>query len=240
MKSYRARCLSVLVFACFTGSVAARGQVGDFDIPTSLTDKLRRIEFWGTNYWVHEAQEASDGIPLLDLKERPLGITLSRKDWCFGALEGTVRIGAKTFNFAGTGKTKQVDCSTFFTPEVGFSRFTPARGPLGDGIQGFVLVPYRTLATDPSFLSPGTVVYIPAAVGSRLPGGKSHDGYFFVGDRGGAVKGNHIDFFNGEELSSFPFVLSRPKPLFVAYVIENTAIIQKLTREHTRSKLAVQ
>ena len=77
------------------------------------------------------------------------------------------------------------------------------------------LVPYRTIAVDEAQIPIGTVLYIPSARGCllTLPDGKRvrHDGYFFAGDDGYGVHGNHIDVFIG--ISSdcpFPWVVSRP------------------------------
>ena len=41
-----------------------------------------------------------------------------------------------------------------------------------------------------------------------LPSGESasHDGFFFAADRGGAIRGNHIDVFVGAGPNPFSFV----------------------------------
>jgi 3D (Asp-Asp-Asp) domain-containing protein len=208
--------------------------VQTFDRPT--TTNLKPLLIWATSYWVHHADNSDQGIALRDMKGATLGPKLAKKDWCAAALEGTVRVNTTTYNYAGSVKTDFVDCSAFFKPVVGYSRFGVARGPFGDGGSGFILVPYRTVATDASFLKIGSVIFVPSAVGQSLPGGRKHDGYFFVGDAGGAIKGNHIDVFQGEELVNFSFVRSTAEPTFKAFVITDTRITEELKREHTPNR----
>jgi len=43
-----------------------------------------------------------------------------------------------------------------------------------------------------------TVVFIRETVGIRMPDGRSHDGFWYASDRGGAIKGNRIDLFTGD------------------------------------------
>jgi 3D (Asp-Asp-Asp) domain-containing protein len=194
---------------------------------------LKPISFWATSYSVHHAENTKAGIPLRDLKERVLGPMLSRLDWCVAALEGTVRVDTTTYNYAGSTTTDFVDCSQYFTPKVGYSRFSVARGPFGDGARGFMLVPYRTVAADPSFLKSGAVIFIPSALGQTLPEGQKHDGYFFVGDVGGAIKGNHLDIFQGDRPTTFPFIRSTRTPVFRAFVITDPHVIEGLKKMHT-------
>jgi hypothetical protein len=73
------------------------------------------------------------------------------------------------------------------------------------------LDPYRTLAadigkgkkSDPKFISGGGVVplgthvYIHEFVGTTLPDGTAHDGWFVVADTGGGIFGAHFDVFVG-------------------------------------------
>jgi 3D (Asp-Asp-Asp) domain-containing protein len=167
-------------------SIALSAQRNDSLAPPVLSD-LKPIAFWATSYWVQHAETSATGIPLLDITGKALGPVLAKADWCAAALEGTVRVGAVTYNYVGSRQSDFVDCSEYFGLKVGYSRFGVARGPYGDGVSEFILVPYRTLAADPAFLKPGTAIFVPAAVGQRLPIGGKHDGYCFVGDRGGAI-----------------------------------------------------
>jgi 3D (Asp-Asp-Asp) domain-containing protein len=207
-----------------------------YSIAPPTGSDLKPISFWATSYWVHLAENYEKGIPLLDISGNPLGPALSAADWCAAALEGTVRVGGVTYNYAGNGKVGFVDCAHFFKPRVGFSRFKVASAPFGEGVSGYILVPYRTVAADPVFLKTGTVVFIPSAVGQPLPDGAKHDGYFFVGDKGGAIKDCHIDVFQGDDPVDFSFIRSKSEPLFNAVVVNDAHTIKVLTRMHKLPK----
>ena len=76
----------------------------------------------------------------------------------------------------------------------------------GLGVDGYRLVPFRTVATDPNVVPTGTVLFIPGLRGKllHLPDGGTayHNGYVFAADKGGSITGNHIDFFTGTEASN--------------------------------------
>ena len=116
-----------------------------------------------------------------------LGPILSRRDWCDAAVEGTIQVlddsdVPKTYNFAGRGSTAQVDCSPFFTSlssaviqGTNRARFKISKGPYGEGTDGLILVPYRTIAVDRTEIPIGSVIYIPTARGKQvtLPSGEN-------------------------------------------------------------------
>lgn len=72
-------------------------------------------------------------------------------------------------------------------------------GQYGLGESGYKLIPYRTIAVDPQKIPLGTVLYIPALVGLRLPSGEVHDGFCFAHDTGQGILGDRIDIFVGYE-----------------------------------------
>ena len=70
--------------------------------------------------------------------------------------------------------------------------------PYGEGSKGNALVPYRTVAADPSYYSFGQKVYIRELDGMNLPDGTTHNGFVTVGDVGSAIKGpGRFDIFTG-------------------------------------------
>ncbi len=76
------------------------------------------------------------------------------------------------------------------------------RFPWGLGARGNALVPLRSWAVDRAVLPLGTVVYLPRWDGVMVPavdglGGFVHDGCFRADDTGGAIVGNHFDYFAG-------------------------------------------
>jgi 3D (Asp-Asp-Asp) domain-containing protein len=108
-------------------------------------------------------------------------------------------------------------------------RYSVARGaPYGLGESGYKLIPYRTLAVDPSVIKPGSVLFLPALVGVRLPSGEVHDGFFFAHDTGQGILGKRIDVFVGFE-NDVDNTLTRSgqiedmKPLKVYRVDQRTA-----------------
>ena len=109
----------------------------------------------------------------------------------------------------------------------------------GDGLDGYILSPYRTLATDGSRIPPGTVLYVPEARGAKitLTNGRViiHDGYFFAGDKGGAIKDNHIDVFIGINKTApfFPWIKSNQDKTFEAFIVSDKKIISDLNDLHT-------
>ena len=131
-----------------------------------------------------------------------------------------------------------VDCKKIFKPDVSKSKFRQAVGPYGDGLDQYILSPYRTIATDQTKLPIGTVIYIPAARGAqiKLASGRIiiHDGYFFSGDKGGAIKDNHIDVFIGTDSSAnyFPWIKSNAGKTFEAYIVTDKTIISELIDLH--------
>lgn len=228
--------------------IAARIAADKFDIPPpDVTGRPRQL--WATWYHVYPANEEPDGVALLDMKGNRISAAISQRAFCLGAIEGTIYLSykngtARTFNYAGTAAPAQVDCSGYvrskapWVAAIGRSRFAAAKGPYGDGVMNFVLVPLRTIAVDKASIPFGSVLYIPAARGAvvRAPSGKElvHDGYFFAADTGGAIKGAHIDIFAGALLQNpFPvFVESSAAKPFDAYVIDNPQVRARLRSLH--------
>jgi 3D (Asp-Asp-Asp) domain-containing protein len=218
--------------------------------PESTSQQASEQPLWATQYYVHYAEATNaNGHALLDMNGNSFGVNLSERDWCFGGVEGTIQVkdssgSVRTYNYAGRGKDLQVDCSKYFKgplikPEaIGRTRYIYARGEFGDGVKGLILVPFRTIAVDTTTYPIGTVLYIPSARGIEieLPSGKKvlHDGYFFAGDIGGAIKGNHIDVFTGVyRKNPFPnIVQSKSSATFGAMTVSDKRIIEILRGLH--------
>lgn len=237
-------------------NTSSRFEEGEFDFPEpTAATQGRRLDLFATFYYVLSTQNVDTGQPLLAMNGQSLGVKLSDRDWCHAAMEGTVlalngTTPIQTFNFAGRGGSLQVNCRRFFpsVPQstinaLGRSRFEVAGGPFGTGVQGMILVPYRTIAVD-SAQRPipfGTVIFIPQARGKEitLPSGRvvRHDGYFFAADTGGLIKGNHIDVFSGlNSRNPFPeFIKSVETATFTAFIINDPQIAERLRRAHRPS-----
>lgn len=236
----------------YAGATNAQIQQADFSLPESSAAPLAALALWATHYNVKTVEETPSGVPLRGKSGHALTGNLAPRDWCLGAIEGTFQIRSKdalrTYNYAGIDKSAQIDCATTLKIDprtrpwiisVGRSVFAPARGPYGDGVQGFVLVPYRTIAVDPTVIPIGSVVYIPQTRGMKIRSAAttslSHDGYFFAADSGGAIKGHHIDIFCGaDESNCLPdLIASDETRQFKAFLVTDPAVLAKLKSLHT-------
>ncbi len=233
--------------ACATENTYKRDPL-DLDTFSYLEPKIselgKEMNLWATYYYTAEKKEEKGDYPLRNMKSEILGPYFSKKSWCMIALEGSVRVidlkgESKTYNYAGTTSDSAINCKEFFKYDVSKTKFNEAQGPWGDGLLNqYILSPFRTLATDANVIKPGTVVYIPSARGTslKLPNGKivNHDGYFFAGDKGGAIKGNHIDVFIGTDLDApyFKWIGSKESKTFKAYIVNDPKIIAELTTLH--------
>lgn len=174
------------------------------------------IDVWGTQYFTVTYMRASGGVDVLDTDNDRIGGPLAPRDWCRLALEGAgfVQEGEaiRLYNFVDANGPRQTDCTAFLgglsegtlraTEKARFTERDAAVAPYGCGSTGAALSPYRTIAVDPSVIPFGSVLFVPAARGAAFTDDgrrKVHDGYFYAGDRGGAIVGGHIDVFSGGE-----------------------------------------
>jgi 3D (Asp-Asp-Asp) domain-containing protein len=77
--------------------------------------------------------------------------------------------------------------------------------PLGAGVQGRRLDPFRSIAVDPRYIPIGAPVWVPELVGIVMPDGTRHDGCLRADDMGGAIKEHKLDFFV-ESYFNFKFI----------------------------------
>ncbi len=106
-------------------------------------------------------------------------------------MEGVCQVTRKkenrAFNYSGMVNKRP----TFFELKNGDCVF-------GFGVMSDCLDPFYTLAADMRYHRAGEVIYIPQIVGTILPGGQRHSGFFIVRDMGQKIQGsNRFDFFTG-------------------------------------------
>ena len=105
--------------------------------------------------------------------------------------EGTGQLAdGRTINISGECSCKRSPCYFVLDP----------RQRWGVGVGHRPLAPFRSVAVDPEEVPIGTLLYVPELDGLTMPGkapygGFVHDGCVVADDRGGAVDGQHIDFF---------------------------------------------
>ena len=191
---------------------------------------------WATWYNIHLGdRHRGAGSHLYDMKGKSL-VETTRRNFCKCAMEGTCWIREKGvykyYNYAGKGSTRQ-SCKAYFSYDpVSYNRFYKLSDykKYGSGVSSYRLVPFRTIAVDRKFIPYGSTVFIPSAVGIEFTfEGKqySHDGFFFAGDTGGLIKGNHIDVFIGKDQKSggfSKFVKSVSSRTFSLYIVKSAGL----------------
>ncbi len=98
----------------------------------------------------------------------------------------------------GTGRTwdgRLLNWDARVNGRACFVEVDPALYPFGVGVQGYALVPFRSLAVDARYVPLGHVIELPELSGIPLPDGTRHDGCFVAVDGGGAILGHHLDLF---------------------------------------------
>jgi len=243
--------LTILISSCgFKYNPITNNKVlENFNIesPEDLT-KLTKLNLHSTFYYTPQLANIPNGIDIRDKYDKPLGVKLSKDDWCTAALEGSFTVNhsrnfssvstisnqTATFNYATTTNNYYVDCNSYGSPYIGFSKFKKAIGKYGDGVKNYKLIPYRTIAVDPKFLPIGKLIYIPKARGIKFKNDQNktitHDGYFFSADQGGIIKNNHIDIFIGNHtVSPFKF---RNNEILDAYIIEESEMKDVIQKQH--------
>jgi 3D (Asp-Asp-Asp) domain-containing protein len=133
----------------------------------------------------------------------------------------------------------QFACPRCAAYNLGQNRFVKLMSADGLGAKTYGLVPYRTIAVKSGGLKLGTVIYIPAARGLKLPNGRKHDGYFFVADIG-AMHSSQIDLYTGLKALSWKILGSgttRSKSVS-AYIVTDPTVVKPLKAAHTASAKA--
>jgi 3D (Asp-Asp-Asp) domain-containing protein len=143
-----------------------------------------------TFYWValEEADGAARNKQLKDMEGAVLA-NVSARFWSAIRLEGTGRLlDGRVLNYEGrvtlpdgTKEIRYIVC--------------PPEAPYGYGVDKIPLVPFRSVAVDPTVVPMGSKIFIPKAIGIALPDGSVHDGYFLAVDIGDAIKNKRIDMF---------------------------------------------
>jgi 3D (Asp-Asp-Asp) domain-containing protein len=220
-------------------------QADDFGLPKAATGDLKKLTLHVSQYHVVHA-DPGDEVELLDIDNAPLGVTLSRDDFCAAALQGTVEVSGVLYSVAGKGGRSLVNCALprYACPRcaaynLGQNRFVKLKSADGLGAKTYGLVPYRTIAVKSGGLKLGTVLYIPAARGLKLPNGRKHDGYFFVADIG-AMQSSQIDLYTGLKPLQWRILgsgTSRSKSV-AAYVVTDPAVVKPLKAAHVASAQA--
>lgn len=197
------------------------------------------LALWATHYHTPSVRPAAPGqtgsLALLDSSNQPISPPLSQRDWCEAALQGSVAVreagGRRAFMFIDSKGPEQTHCDSWLgnLPDTvktatRRARFMEVSHPLGCDARNHPLVPFRTIAVDPSMIPLGSVVFVPELRGRTFRTEErtwAHDGYLFAGDRGGAIRGAHIDVFMAEDEGSSleDLFASTPDRTFSAHIV---------------------
>lgn len=177
----------------------------------------RNLKLWATHYHTPEVRPAaatiSAAFPLIGRDGSPISAPLAHRDWCEAALQGSVSVRtgetSTAYVFVDAKGPEQANCDQWLGSltdgvknATRRARFKKVDHPLGCGVRNHPLLPFRTIAVDPALIPIESVVFVPELRGRtfRYNGREFvHDGYLFAGDRGGAIKGRHIDVFLEEQ-----------------------------------------
>lgn len=166
---------------------AALFAAGVLHAQTSWAQVFLRGSYRLTQYWITEE----------DAGERT-GHAVRLTDRHGGTLAWVCPGFASSLAMEGTGRTANGRLLNWDARVGGHACFVEMDAtlyPYGAGVQGWALVPYRSLAVDGRFIPLGHTVELPELRGMPLPDGTTHDGCFVAVDGGGAIRGHHIDLF---------------------------------------------
>jgi len=241
---------SSFLFLFLTGGIALAQNV-DNSVVSNDSNRIKK-KLWATQYYILSAKSitAGTGVTISGSAKDPFQFTIDTCAFCEAAIEGTLSVqdsnnNVVTLNYGGLSTNPYVDCSKCIKnnalniDKLNRTIWIRAKGKYGDGVKGYKLVPFKSIAVDPSVIPIGSVIYIPSLAGKIIPVSDSdtmiHDGYLYSVDIGGAIKGHHIDIFTGHiSYHVLPGIITSNSTLtFEAFLIKDDnikAILEKLHR----------
>jgi 3D (Asp-Asp-Asp) domain-containing protein len=185
--------------------VDTHGGAGPYRLDVALDppEPLQIGFLWNTYYYL--ANEADHDTPAdTPLLSRDCDILADvprafHDDLCIEG-SGILRDG-RVLNYASNCTWEcfaALTCGRHRRYKICYRVLDPDRYPWGMGVEGRILEPDVSIAVDRRMIPIGTVLYLPELDGVIAPGrSEPHDGCVRADDIGGAIKGNHIDFFAG-------------------------------------------
>jgi 3D (Asp-Asp-Asp) domain-containing protein len=105
----------------------------------------------------------------------------------------------KLLDIEGSGKLIDGRVINFAAKISGEIRYQFTVHPWGTGVGNCALIPFGSVAVDPDRIPFGSIIKIAETVGTPLPDGKLHSGFWIASDTGSAIRGDRIDLFSGRE-----------------------------------------
>lgn len=157
---------------------------------------------WNTFYFLaNEAEhEGPQDVPIYDSECEE--IARVREEFHDSVcIEGSgVLADGRVINYSSTctSSCPAAHLCSRYSYRICYSVLDSERYPWGAGARGVALEPDRSIAVDREFVPLGTVIYFEELDGIVPPGEtEPHDGCMRADDVGGAIDGNHFDFFSG-------------------------------------------
>ncbi|PID37927.1 MAG: hypothetical protein CSB49_08240 [Proteobacteria bacterium] len=153
--------------------------------------------YWHTYYYLAQQSDyPGSGYPIYD---KSCGVIVSSTSAFYAAakMEGSAKLNdGRVINYAGSCTCGGQSRKCFQVLSTAF--------PYGAGASGKAIIPLRSIAVDKSLIPLGSAIYIAEWDGKAMPsidglGGFTHDGCFRADDTGGAINGQHYDFFAGSK-----------------------------------------
>lgn len=177
--------VSLLAFASSASAMAAA------TLPTPDTSEMKFVGKLGPSFYWIALEELSPGEKterVLDINEKTL-VKVSKGFMRHLRLEGTGRLtDGRVLNF------HQWHILPDGKKEIRY-RFAKKDAPYGYGYEDRKLKAFKSVAVDPTVIPLDSILYIPAARGTKLPDGTIHNGYFEAIDVGQAIVNKRIDVF---------------------------------------------
>lgn len=157
---------------------------------------------WSTFYKTPELKSGSGSYCLRDKDGKCISGGIRHDQKCFIQMQGSGVIDGNMYAFhsvSSSGIPSKDSCSKYGRTWRGSGNvkfYINNEFKYGKGSFNNPLVPFKSIACPKEFKN-NHKFFIPAAKGILLPDGTTHNGVFICHDRGGAIKGNHIDTFLG-------------------------------------------
>lgn len=169
-------------------------------LPAPELDKSKEITIWSTFYYAPSLKSKSSGYDVRDIRGRSLGVKLTKKELCNLMLQGSGYIDGKIYGWGGISTTDSISCTAYYSRSMVSGKLKFKRDTDIRGVRNFKIQPFKAIAVDPKVIPYKSVLFIPDLKGIKyMVNGKwyIHDGIVTALDTGGAIKGNHIDFYVG-------------------------------------------
>ena len=164
--------------------------------------KGKKRTLWSTYYKTPKLKSGTGSFCLRDKTAKCISGGIRHDQKCFVQMQGSGVIDGKMFAYhsaSSRGIPSSDSCAKYGNAWKGSGNvrfYISEVFKYGKGSFNNPLVPYKSIACPREFKN-NHKFFIPDAKGVVLPDGSTHNGVFVCHDRGGAIKGNHIDTFLG-------------------------------------------